>query len=71
MSCNADVDRAIRGSGMRRTMPRSLVLSAIRHEGGHVSAYAVADRIEREHPEAEVALSTVCSAINRSVPSLT
>jgi Fur family ferric uptake transcriptional regulator len=65
MSCNAEVDLAIRGSGLRRTMPRSLVLSAIRHEGGHVSAYGVAERIAREHPEADVALSTVYRALEQ------
>lgn len=63
MSCTTEVDRAIRASGLRRTMPRSLVLSAIRHEGGHVSAYRVAERIEHEHPEADVALSTVYRAL--------
>lgn len=63
MSCTSEVDRAIRASGLRRTMPRSLVLSAVRHEGGHVSAYRVAERIEREHPAAEVALSTVYRAL--------
>ncbi len=63
MSCTREVDRAIRGSGLRRTMPRSLVLSAVKHEGGHVSAYRVAERIEREHPQAEVALSTVYRAL--------
>ena len=59
MSCTQEVDRAIRASGLRRTYPRSIVLSALKHEGGHVSAYGVARRIEREHPDAEVALSTI------------
>ena len=59
MSCRAEVDAAIRSSGLRRTLPRSLVLSAVKHSGGHSSASQVAERLAADFPEAGIAFSTV------------
>ena len=59
MSCEAEVERALRASGRRFTMQRSKILAALRHGDGHQTADEICARVRREDPHAGISLSTV------------
>ena len=59
MSCESDVERALRESGRRFTMQRSKILTALRHGGGHRTADEIFERVHAEDPHAGISLSTV------------
>jgi Fur family transcriptional regulator, ferric uptake regulator len=60
MSCSEETDRALRAAGLRRTVPRSVVLSTLRHAGGHRTVEALHEALLARHPEAAgIARSTV------------
>ncbi|MEX2446043.1 MAG: Fur family transcriptional regulator [Dehalococcoidia bacterium] len=60
MSCADETDRALKSAGLRRTMPRLAVLSALRHEGGHRTVEELQTALRRRHPEAAgIARSTI------------
>lgn len=59
MSCESDVEQALRESGQRFTMQRSKILTALRHGGGHRTAEEIYERVREEDPHAGVSRSTV------------
>ena len=59
MSCESDVERALRASGRRFTLQRSKILAALRHGGGHRTAEQIHGRVRAEDRHAGIALSTV------------
>jgi Fur family ferric uptake transcriptional regulator len=65
MSCQEEAATALRRAGHKATPQRLLVISALRHTGGHVTAGAIADIVRRENPAVDV------STIYRTLDILT
>ena len=59
MSCEQETILALRAAGRRCTIPRLKVASVLQHAGGHLTAEAIQARIQRDDPQAAIALSTV------------
>lgn len=59
MSCEGEVERAIRQSGCRVTVQRSKILSALRHGTGHQTADEIHGDVLSSDPHAVISLSTV------------
>lgn len=59
MSCEGEVERAIRHSGCRVTVQRSRILSTLRHSGGHQSADDIHVSLMSSDPHSGISLSTV------------
>lgn len=59
MSCESDVEQALRESGRRFTMQRSKILTALRHGGGHRTADEIYEQVREEDPHAGISRSTV------------
>ncbi|MEX1022095.1 MAG: transcriptional repressor [Dehalococcoidia bacterium] len=64
MATLTDTDRAIRESGLRRTVPRAVVAGALRAHAGHHTVGALQGFIARAYPEAAgMARSSVYRAL--------
>jgi Fur family ferric uptake transcriptional regulator len=59
MSCESDIEQALRESGRRFTMQRSKILTALRHGGGHRTADDIFERVRADDPHAGISRSTV------------
>ncbi len=59
VSCESEVEQALRASGRRVTVQRSKILAAVRHSDGHASADQIFERVRTEDPHAGISLSTV------------
>jgi Fur family ferric uptake transcriptional regulator len=64
MSCESDVEQALRESGRRFTMQRSKILTALRHGGGHRTADEIFEQVREEDPHAGISRSTVYRALD-------
>lgn len=59
-----ETDRAIRASGLRRTVPRAVVAQILRVHPGHLTVGQIQQHIERDVPEAAgIARSSVYRAL--------
>jgi Fur family ferric uptake transcriptional regulator len=65
MSCQEEAATALRRAGHKATPQRLLVISALRHTGGHVTAGTIADIVRGENPAVDV------STIYRTLDILT
>ena len=63
MSCDSEVEDAIRGHGRRFTPQRLRVALALRHAGGHRTAEEIRSLVDNAGPERRVPLSTVYRAL--------
>jgi len=59
VSCESEVEQALRESGRRVTVQRSKILAAVRHSDGHASADQIFERVRTDDPHAGISLSTV------------
>jgi Fur family ferric uptake transcriptional regulator len=54
MSCEDDTAEILRRAGHKMTPQRLLIVRALRHAGGHVTAAQIADDVRREYPFVDV-----------------
>ena len=54
MSCEDETIQALKESGHRPTPQRLMVLSEVRHTGGHVTAAQILDRVKVSYPYIDV-----------------
>jgi Fe2+ or Zn2+ uptake regulation protein len=59
VSCEPNIQQALRSAGRRVTVQRSKILTALRHEGGHCTAEEIHERVLATDPQAGISLSTV------------
>lgn len=59
MSCEVEIERAIREGGRRMTVQRAKIVTALRHGGDHQTAEAIHARVLEQEPHAGISLSTV------------
>jgi Fur family ferric uptake transcriptional regulator len=59
MSCEVDIERAIRAGGRRLTVQRAKIVTALRHGGDHQTAESIHARVLEDEPHAGISLSTV------------
>jgi Fur family ferric uptake transcriptional regulator len=50
MSCEQDTAAVLRAAGQKVTPQRMLILSCVRHAGGHVSASQILEDVRRSYP---------------------
>jgi Fur family ferric uptake transcriptional regulator len=50
MACEDDTAEILRHAGHKMTPQRLLIVRALRHAGGHVTATRIADDVRREYP---------------------
>jgi len=54
VSCEADAIRLLRQRGYRITPQRALILRALRHAGGHITAGEIARQVKQQAPNVDV-----------------
>ena len=54
MSCESSTAQTLKASGHRPTPQRLMILSAVRHADGHVTASEILDRVKRSYPYIDV-----------------
>ena len=54
MSCEEDTAELLRRAGHKMTPQRLMILRALRHAGGHVSAAQIAEQVRGEYPFVDV-----------------
>ncbi len=54
MSCENSTVQTLKASGHRPTPQRLMILSAVRHANGHVTASEILDRVKRTYPYIDV-----------------
>ena len=62
MSCEQSTAEALKATGHRLTPQRLMILSAVRHSGGHVTATQILDQVKETYPYIDV--STVYRTLN-------
>ncbi len=62
MSCEQKVAQALKESGHRLTPQRLMILVAIRHSGGHLTAAEILDQVKESYPYIDI--STVYRTLN-------
>lgn len=50
MSCEADTAARLRAAGQKVTPQRMLILTCLRHAGGHLAAAQILDAVRASHP---------------------
>jgi Fur family ferric uptake transcriptional regulator len=50
MSCESETAVALRSAGQKVTPQRMLILSTVRHAGGHVTASEILEEVRRSYP---------------------
>ncbi len=54
MSCEQDTAGVIRRAGHKLTPQRMMILTALRHAGGHVTASDLLGRVQRDYPYVDI-----------------
>jgi Fur family ferric uptake transcriptional regulator len=54
MSCETDTAQALKESGHRPTPQRLLILGALRHAGGHVTAAEILEKVRVSYPYVDI-----------------
>ena len=54
MSCESSTAQTLKASGHRPTPQRLMILAAVRHAEGHVTASEILDRVKRTYPYIDV-----------------
>ncbi len=65
MSCETDTAVILRGAGQKATLQRVLILSALRHSSGHMTAGEIVEYVRRFH--AHIDPSTVYRTLSSAV----
>lgn len=64
MSCETETVQVLRGSGHKATPQRLMILSALRHSPGHLTASHIYEQVQREYPYVDI------STVYRTLGSL-
>ncbi|MEX2081362.1 MAG: transcriptional repressor, partial [Dehalococcoidia bacterium] len=54
MSCDSETAEILRQAGHKLTPQRMLIVRALRHAGGHMSAPQLADAVKADYPAVDV-----------------
>jgi Fur family ferric uptake transcriptional regulator len=54
MSCETDTVEVLRGTGHKATPQRLMILAALRHGDGHLSASEIHERVRSEYPYVDI-----------------
>ena len=54
MSCEQSTAQALKDSGQRLTPQRLMILTAIRHSGGHITASEILDHVKESYPYIDI-----------------
>ena len=54
MSCETETVQVLREAGHKATPQRMMILSALRHAGGHLTASEIYEQVQREYPYVDI-----------------
>lgn len=54
MSCETETVNVLRAAGHKATPQRLMILSALRHADGHLTATAIHEQVQREYPYVDI-----------------
>jgi Fur family ferric uptake transcriptional regulator len=54
MSCETETVQVLREAGHKATPQRLMILSALRHAGGHLTASEIFEQVQREYPYVDI-----------------